>query len=519
MQDLGRATDTTQVSVAVVLNYRNEDQLDQLIEAQGTPGSGSFHHFLTPQQFARRFGPTEADYQATIGQLRDAGFTITHTFTNRTTIDASAPAPVAERLFSTEIHVVRRPDGLMAYRNVRPETIPASLARTVVAVVGLDSATSMRPQYVFKSGHHVVPSVLVRRTAKPPLFGPDNGYGPQIYRINYKFPKKLTGQKRASAFVGNADFLDTDVSGYLSYFEVNRTGPATKRVLVDGGPPQGISEDSVEATLDIETLVSIAPGTAIYAYEVPFSATLEYFTDAYTQLVQDDFADTVNTSYSECETAFTVSFPKASNHIFKQGAAEGITFHASSGDSGDHTYGCEGSPPSVGTPTDDPVNISIGGTTMFVDRTSGKETSELGWGGSGGGVSVVFKLPKYQKGVTNIITTGRNLPDLSFDSDPNTGESFYFEGAFQGPIGGTSLGSPIFGAGLTVIDQMQNSRAGYFNPALYSTWEKDGYKKGKTVYLRDITSGNNGGFSAGPGYDQMSGIGAMIFGNFGPLLK
>src|SRR5579863_5389709 len=90
MQDLGRATNATRVDLAVVLNYRNEDQLDKLIEAQGTPRSGSFHHFLQPAQFARRFGPTEADYAATIATLRDAGFTVTHTFKNRTTIDASA---------------------------------------------------------------------------------------------------------------------------------------------------------------------------------------------------------------------------------------------------------------------------------------------------------------------------------------------------------------------------------------------------------------------------------------------
>jgi subtilase family serine protease len=518
MQDLGRATAATQVNVAVVLNYHNEAKLDQLIEAQGTPGSGSFHHFLTPQQFASRFGPTEADYQATMSQLRDAGFTITHTFTNRTTVDASAPAPVAERLFSTEIDNVRRPDGLMAYRNVTPETIPASLARTVYAVVGLDSATSMRPQYVFAPGHHVVPSVRRRRATSPPLFGPDNGYGPQIFRMAYKFPKKLTGQNQGTAFIGNADFLDSDVSGYLAYFDVTRTGPPTTRVDVDGGPGSGLNEDSVEATLDIETLVSIDPGTAIYAYEVPFSATLEYFTDGYTQVVQDDKVETVNTSYSECETAFIPSFPKASNHIFKQGGAEGITFHASSGDDGDHTYGCNGTGPTVGTPTDDPVNISIGGTTMEVDRTNGKETGELGWGGSGGGVSTVFGLPKYQKNVKNILTTGRNLPDLAFDADPNTGESFYFEGSFQGPIGGTSLDSPIFGAGLTVIDQMTNKHAGYFNPTLYSTWEKDGYGKGKTLYLRDITEGYNGYYRAGTGYDQMTGIGAMIFGTFGKLL-
>ncbi|HEY6486215.1 MAG TPA: S53 family peptidase, partial [Candidatus Cybelea sp.] len=503
MQDLGRATDTTRVNLAVVLNYHNEAKLDQLIEAQGTPGSGSFHHFLTPPQFAREFGPTQADYDATLGQLRDAGFTITHTFTNRTTIDASAPAPAAERLFSTEIHVVRRADGQTRYTNVRPETIPANLARTVYAVVGLDSAHSLRPQYVFKPGHHIVPAGQVRRQSKPPLFGPDSGYGPGVYRAAYGIPKKLTGTARATAFVGDADFLDSDVNAYLAYFQVNRTGPATTRVLVDGGPPPGLSGDSVEATLDVETLVSIAPGTAIYAYEAPQASDLRYFTDMYTQIVQDNIADTVNTSYSECETAFIPSFPKAADQIFKQGAALGITFHSSTGDNGTETYGCNGSQPTVGTPADARHQVAIGGTAMDVDHTTGKETSEVGWsdftGATGGGVSIVMRLPRYQRGVTNVIKSGRNLPDISFDASPLTGESFYFDGSFQGPIGGTSLASPIFGAGLTIMDQMVSSRAGNFDPNLYALWTKNGYGSGKKVFLRDITSGSIGAYSAGPG--------------------
>jgi kumamolisin len=523
MQDLGRATDTTRVNLAVVLNYHNEAKLDQLIEAQGTPGSGSYHHFLTPQQFARQFGPTQADYDSTIGQLQAAGFTITHTFTNRTTIDASAPAPAAEKLFSTEIHDVRRADGQLRYVNVRPETIPATLARTVYAVVGLDSAHSLRPQYVFKPGHRVIPAAQVHRASSPPLFGPDSGYGPGVYRAAYTIPAKLTGTGRATAFVGDADFLDTDVNAYLSYFQVNRTGPATTRVLVDGGPPPGLSGDSVEATLDIETLVSIAPGTAIYAYEVPSAPDLRYFIDMYTQIVQDNFVDTVNTSYSECETAFIPTFPKAADKVFKQGAALGITFHSATGDDGTQTYGCNGSKPTVGTPADDPHQVAVGGTALTVDHTTGKETAEVGWsdftGATGGGVSVVMKLPKYQKKVTNVIKGGRNLPDISFDASPLTGESLYFDGAFQGPIGGTSLASPIFGAGLTIMNQMRNSRSGNFDPTLYSLWAKNGYGSKKKPNLRDITSGSIGAYSAGPGYDQMTGIGAMVFGNFGKLLK
>ena len=231
----------------------------------------------------------------------------------------------------------------------------------------------------------------------------------------------MTGTGRATAFVGDADFLDSDVNGYLSYFQVKCTGPATTRVLVDGGPPSGISQDSVEATLDIETLVSIDPGTAIYAYEAPTAPDLRYFIDMYAQIVQDNFVDTVNTSYSECETAFIPSFPRAADKIFKQGAALGITFHSSTGDNGTLTYGCYTSQPTVGTPADDPHQVAIGGTLLGVDRASGKETSEIGWNGTGGGFSSVMKLPKYQKGVTNIIKTGRNLPDVSFDASPESG--------------------------------------------------------------------------------------------------
>jgi kumamolisin len=111
------------------------------------------------------------------------------------------------------------------------------------------------------------------------------------------------------------------------------------------------------------------------------------------------------------------------------------------------------------------------------------------------------------------------MPDLASDADPDTGESFYYDGGFAGPIGGTSLASPTFGADLTEIDQLQNGRAGWFNVTLYKTWLKDGYSSGATTYFRDITEGSIPPYSAGPGYDQMSGIGTLQVSNFATLLK
>lgn len=519
-RDLGRATPSTRVDVAVVLKYRNDAELDELVESQADETSPLYHHFLTPGQFAQYFGPTPAAYADTIAQLRRAGFTITNTFPNRTIVDATATASVAERFFSTEIHFVRREDGSVRYLNVRPETIPASLSGEVMGVIGLDNAHVMHPQYVFLPPGAPRPSAPAQFNSEP-LFGPDGGYGPLVFRTSYSIPSSLDGTGRASAVVGDADFLDTDLAGYLKYFGVTRTGPATVRVPVDGGAPRGISGDSVETTLDVETIVSIAPGTALYVYTVPPEPDLRYFADMYAKIVSDNKVDTVNTSYSECETAFVPSFPKAADAIEKQGNALGITFHASSGDDGVHTYGC-GNAVTVGTPTDTIHNVSVGGTIEDVNHSSGQETSEVGWndasGATGGGVSTLFVLPAHQKSIKTIIKSGRNLPDVAFDASPFTGESLYFEGQFDGPIGGTSLSSPIFGAGLTIIDELNKSRAGFFTPKLYGVWKKDGYSKGSTVYIRDITSGSIPPYKAGPGYDQMTGIGALLFGNIGPLL-
>ncbi|MBD5654614.1 MAG: S8/S53 family peptidase [Candidatus Eremiobacteraeota bacterium] len=520
-RDLGRAAPSTRVDVAVTLNYHNRAELDRLVESQGDETSPLYHQFLTPAQFAAYFAPTPAEYAYTISQLQRAGFTITHTFANRTVVDAAAPAVSAERFFSTELHSVRREDGSVRYMNVHPETIPASLSRLVLGVVGLDNAHSMHPQYRrLPAGARPAAPIAAISPNAAPLFGPDSGYGPLVYRTSYGFPAGMDGTGRATAVVGDADFLDTDLAGYLKYFDVARTGPATTRVLVDGGPPKGISGDSVETTLDVETIVSIAPGTALYVYEAPGSDDLRYFVDMYNQAVTDDKVDTVNTSYSECETAFIPSFPKAADAVEEQGGSEGITFHASTGDYGTETYGCNGV--TVGSPTDTPHNVAIGGTIEDVNHTTGQETSEVGWndnsGATGGGVSTVFPIPQYQLAVKTIIKGGRNIPDVAFDASPYTGESLYYEGRFQGPIGGTSLSSPIFGAGLTIVDQMRNRRAGFFNLALYRTWQANGYAKGKTVYFRDITSGSIPPYKAGPGYDQMSGIGAMLFGNFGALL-
>ena len=115
-------------------------------------------------------------------------------------------------------------------------------------------------------------------------------------------------------------------------------------MLVDGGPPPGIRTDSDETTLDVETIVSLAPGTALYVYEAPYDEpTNGNFIDIYNQVVSDNMVDTLNTQLqlSARRRSMPHSYPDApSTRSSSQGNALGITFHAVAGDSGDYHYGC-----------------------------------------------------------------------------------------------------------------------------------------------------------------------------------
>jgi subtilase family serine protease len=125
----------------------------------------------------------------------------------------------------------------------------------------------------------------------------------------------------------------------------------------------------------------------------------------------------------------------------------------------------------------------------------------------------LFPTPSYQVGLKGVIGKTRNVPDIAFDANPGTGSAFYYDGLFQGPIGGTSLASPIFCAYVVEYNQTIGKRSGQINTALYALFKKSGYG----THFRDITVGNNEEFgagypyyNAGPGYDDVTGIGSII---------
>ncbi|HEY9179303.1 MAG TPA: protease pro-enzyme activation domain-containing protein [Candidatus Baltobacteraceae bacterium] len=316
--------------------------------------------------------------------------------------------------------------------------------------------------------------------------------------FDYPVEHGCNGAGQTVAVEIDTPITSSDVSTYLSTAGVSHTGTITN-VAVDGGG-NASSSDYVETALDVETIAGLAPGANIRVYDFP-DLSSQHIEDGYNQTVSDGIATVVNSSFGGCETSDT-SFANTTNSIAQQAAAKGMTFAASSGDSGS----AECSPIGVSAPSSDPYFVSVGAVDFTANSSGGLATITAGVDSSngfssGGGYSSVFALPSYQSGISGVNTNGRNNPDVSL---PGVHVAVY--AASQGgwlAVDGTSWSSPEFTALMSEVNQLHNTHFGFVNPSIYSVFKNTGY----TDYT-DVTSGSNGAYTAVSGYDLVTGIGA-----------
>ncbi len=287
------------------------------------------------------------------------------------------------------------------------------------------------------------------------------------------------------------------VKTYLSAAGVTQTGTITNEAVDGGG-----SGDDAETDLDVQTISGLAPGANIIVYDIG-SLSDQAIEDGYNKVLSDGVASVVNSSFGGCESS-DVSFADATNSIAEQGASEGVTFSASAGDSGSNECGSNDNAEGVSAPAGDPYFTSVGGINFTYNSSGVLQTvtmgSESGYSG-GGGVSTVFALPSYQSGVTGMITSGRNQPDVSLPFDP---VAVYTGGAW-GDYLGTSWSSPAFVALVIESNEVHATKLGWVTPTLYSLFKSTGYG----TYYTPCTSGSNGAYSCNASqYNQAAGIGA-----------
>ncbi len=519
---LGAANAQQKLALSVGLQLRSQQELENLLSNMYNPRSPEYYHFLTPQKFADEFSPTAQQQQQVKDYLTSQGFIVLKVSSNGLLIDASATIAQAEAAFQVKINNYSLGTNRF-FANATPPIIPASLVSIISSIGGLDDSVHLHPSY-----HVVTPKSrrLNNRGVKySQPHAAQQGFGPsdliKAYDSTPLQQAGIQGTNQTVAVFEMDGYQSSDITQYLQNYQLGN--PTINNVLVDGFNGSA-GTGAIEDELDIEIVAAMAPKASQIVYEGP--NTTQGVNDTYNQIVIDDKAQIVTTSWGECESMSGNAELQTLDTIFKQGVAEGISLFAASGDFG--AYDCRDINLAVDSPANDPNVIGVGGTTLQLN--GGTYSSELVWSnpnniqrspkgdGGGGGISSYFQQPSWQTGpgVKNQYSNGnREVPDVVADADPATGYAVYCTVIATGcnasgwtEVGGTSSAAPLWaGSTATINDYLQQQgkpRIGFANPALYAL------ENSQQAYppFHDVTIGNNLYYPATANYDEASGWGS-----------
>ncbi len=429
-----------------------------------------------------------ADADALTAFARGAGLEVVEIDLARRLVKLGGPASAFESAFGTQLH-----EGQLGGRAVRVRTgaihLPAPLADRVLAVLGLDT----RPVATAK----IVPH---RETTKP------KGHLPTEVAALYGFGGgHATGECIGIVELGGGY---TDADNQAAFAAMGLPVPAITAVPVDGGAntPGDTSGANGEVALDIQVAGGVAVGAALAVYFAP--NTNQGFADAITQAVHDatNKPSVVSISWGGPESGWTGQAIAAMHAAFADAAALGVTVTAASGDSL-ATDGAKDGKAHVDYPASDPAVLGCGGTKIATRGTklSGESVWKSNGGGTGGGVSALFKMPAYQHGLTlpppPSKKGGRGVPDVAGDADPDSGYHVVVGGQTQ-LIGGTSAVAPLWAGIAAVLNAGAGKPLGQPHARLYAA----------PGAFHDVTVGDNKagdvGFVAAPGWDPCTGLGS-----------
>ncbi len=281
--------------------------------------------------------------------------------------------------------------------------------------------------------------------------------------------------------------------------------PLTARRNEPTGDPNG---PDGEVVLDIQVAGAIAPGANIAVYFAP--NTDQGFLNAINAAIHDTVRkpSVISISWGSAENTWTPQALNAYNAAFHDAALLGISVCVAAGDNGSSDGQSDGLN-HVDFPASSPWVLSCGGTRLAANGTTIE--SETVWndgtngGATGGGISSHFSAPAYQshlhlpKPSGTVNPSGRGVPDVAAVADPETGYLVFIDGQ-ENVIGGTSAVAPLWAGLIALCNEQLGQNLGWFHPALYGTVSQH-------KALRDITSGTNGAYNAGPGWDCCTGLG------------
>lgn len=498
----GRLPGNQMMNLDIVLPLRDEAGLQAFLDDIYDPHSANYRHFLTPQEFTARFGPTQEDYDAVVQFAKVHGLTVTGGSRDGMDVQVNGPASAVETAFHVHMRTYRHPTEDRSFYS--PDTEPVTdLPFSLWHVSGLNNYSIPHPLLVKKSDYAAEHGMSADQVVSHATTGsgPSASFLGSDMRAAY-YSGSLTG---AGQNLGLFEFLGTDLADLTTYYKnAGQTNnvPVTL-VSVDGTSTSCTAKsrcDDTEQTLDMTQALGMAPA---------LSSLVMYIGSTDTAIISAMTTHNPLPTTIGCSWGWTPADPSTLDPYFEKMQAQGQTFFAASGDSSTWSRRNEA------WPADDAYVISVGGTDLVTASAGGAWKSETAWADSGGGISPdSVAIPSWQQlaGVINSSnkgsTTLRNGPDVS----ANANFTFYTcanqTTCLANEYGGTSFAAPMWAAYIALVNQQlaANSQTplGFLNSTIYNQNVTSSY----AADFHDITSGTSGSYSAVTGYDLVTGWGS-----------
>jgi subtilase family serine protease len=511
LQPVGSLPGTNRLRLAIGFPLRNREDLSDLLEQIYNPASTNYHHYLSPQQFTDRFGPTAHDYREAIDYINANKLTIVRTYDNRMLLDVSGTVSDIEIAFHISLNIYQHPT---ENRTFYAPNIDPSLDSNVplLQIDGLDNYAMPSPE----SQRNVDTQNPTKDNSGS---GPDGTFTGKDFRNAYVPKVSLDGAGQSVGLVEFAGYYASDIASYE-----DRAGlPHVPLVNVSVDGYVAAPGSGGETPGDIEMVVSIATNLqSVVVFEASSEDSTAIWNDMLNLMASSNQIKQFSCSW---RLPTLTSSNQMGDQILQEMGVQGQSFFKASGDGDAYVY-------PIQWPNDSPWVTAVGGTELTMNGSGASYNSETVWNsgeeatawggngdsgywGSGGGVSTTYGLPNYQIGVSTELNsasaTMRNIPDVAMVADHI---GIVYDDGESGSFYGTSFAAPLWAGFMALVNQEAAKdgllSVGFANPAIYSIGRGTNY----AACFHDITTGSNtwsqsqSNYFATVGYDLCTGWGS-----------
>ncbi|MBX9686575.1 MAG: S53 family peptidase [Candidatus Obscuribacterales bacterium] len=502
----GEVDPAASMEVTVMLKSRGSDlRMERTLAriAQGRQAP------LSDADFAKEFGAKPESLDAINKFANDYGLKVSESDLKSGRVVLNGSAGDFSKAFDTRLSVYENA-GVRFRGREGSLTLPAKLADHIVGILGTDDRPQARAYVRFAATEPKDAPAPKDPSGPSEPSGKRVGYMPNEVADAYNFPKEQSGNGQAVAVIelgGGIDKADN-----AKYYKDRGLPEPEINIIEVGGAKNKPGFDSAadgEVMLDSQVIGVVAPKATQHLIFAPNSD--KGFIDAITRATFPENGEkpssAISISWGAPEELWTKQGMEGMSQAFKKAALKGISIFAASGDDGAIDRSRSGRF-QVDYPASDPSVTGTGGTRLTLK--DGKVVSELAWNNNrdndagGGGVSQNFPVQDFQKDANLPLNAnpgggpGRGVPDIAGNADPLTGYKVRVGGK-DSIIGGTSAVSPLYSALTMRINEALGKPVGSLNPWLYRN----------TSIFNDIVEGNNNGYTTGPGWDAVTGLGSL----------